>query len=178
MKPILMLPLAALAGAAIANPLPPDLPTPRAGLWEMKTRMVDMGGMSMNMESCMDGSIEDLMQHPEAEKAECTDMKVDYSGNRMRASATCTIEGSKAEIVSDFTGNFETAYRGEIRSTFTPPLHGMKQSTAEVEGRWVAPQCHPGQRPGDTRMKGGVNIPGMGNIDLDSMMKNLPGMNR
>lgn len=161
MKRIFLLPFLATAATAFANPLPPDLPTPDPGLWEMKTTIAEMGGMSMNMESCVDGTIEEMMQHPEAEKADCTDMKVDHSGNRMRASATCTIEGSKAEIVSDFTGDFEKSYRGEVVTTFTPPLHGMKKTTAQVEGRWIAPDCHPGQKPGDTRMKGGVNIPGM-----------------
>lgn len=178
MQRIFALSLVAATGAALANPVPPNMPTPDAGLWEMKTTVAEMGGMAMTFESCMGGSVEELLQRPEVEDAECSDMKIDYAGNRMTARATCTIEGSRADIVSEFTGDFRRAYRGQVRSTYTPPLHGMQQTTATVEGRWVAPNCLPGQKPGDSRMKGGMNIPGLGNIDLDSMMKNMPGMGR
>lgn len=166
------------AGTALASPIPPDMPQPDAGLWEMKTAIAEMGGMAMTLESCMGGSVEELLQRPEVDNANCSDMKIDYAGNRMTARATCTIEGSRAEMVSDFTGDFRRAYQGEVRTTFNPPLHGMQQTTTKVEGRWVAPDCLPGQKPGDSRMKGGINVPGLGNIDLDAMMKNIPGMQR
>jgi hypothetical protein len=178
MHRIVLLSTLLVSTTALANPLPPDLPQPQSGLWEMKTSIAEMGGMTMTFESCVDGTIEEMMQHPEIDEADCQDMHVEYKGNRIIARATCTVEGSRAEIVSDMTGDFKRAYSGEIRSTYTPPLHGMQKTTAKIDGRWIAPQCLPGQQPGDTRMKGGVNIPGMGNIDLDSLMKNMPGMNR
>ena len=167
-----------IATPVLASPVPPNMPKPDAGLWEMNTTMAEMGGMAMSFDSCMGGSVEELLQRPEVDNADCSDMKIDYAGNRMSARATCTIEGSRVEIVSEFTGDFRRAYRGEVRSTFNPPLHGMTQTTTKVEGRWVAPDCLPGQKPGDSRMKGGVNIPGLGNIDLDAMLKNIPGMQR
>lgn len=175
---ILVLPLALAAGAALANPATANLPKPKSGMWEMKTSIAEMGGMSMNFESCVDGTIEDMMKHPDVEDADCKDMKIEHSGNRVTARATCMIEGSKADIESVFTGDFTKSYRGEIRSTYTPPLHGMKTTSMNVEGRWIAPACAPGQKAGDTRMKGGVSVPGMGTIDLDSLMKNLPNAGR
>ncbi|MDX5363036.1 MAG: DUF3617 domain-containing protein [Pseudazoarcus pumilus] len=178
MQRTLALMLFATALPALANPIPPNMPKPEAGLWEMKTTVAEMGGMAMTFESCMGGSVEELLARPEVENADCKDMKVDYSANRMTARATCTIEGSRAVIVSEFTGDFRRGYRGQVRSTYTPPLHGMQQTTANVEGRWVAPACLPGQKPGDSRMKGGMNIPGVGNIDLDALMKNMPGAAR
>lgn len=174
---LLALPLALIAGGALANPAVAGLPKPDSGLWEMKTMISEMGGMTMNMESCVDGTIEEMMQHPEVDNADCRDMRTDHKGNRITASATCTIEGSTAKMNSVFTGDFKKNYRGEMVTTYSPPLHGMAKTTMTIEGRWIAPKCHPGQKPGDTQMKG-TNIPGMGNIDLDGLMKNLPGMNR
>lgn len=175
MQRFIALTFAVASSAALANPIPPNMPRPDAGLWEMKTAIAEMGGMVMTFESCMGGSVEELLQRPEVEDADCQDMKVTYAGNRMTARAICMIEGSRTEIVSDFTGDFRTSYRGQVRSTHTPPLHGMQQTTTTVESRWMAPSCLPGQKPGDSRMKGGVNVPGIGNIDLDALMKNMPG---
>lgn len=179
MHRILALSLAATVGTALAaTPLPATLPTPQAGLWEMKTAVAEMGGMIMTFESCMGGSVEELLRRPEVEDANCQDMQVDHQGNRLTARAICTIEGSRAEIVSDFTGDFKQSYSGTIHSTYSPPLQGLQKTTAKVDGRWVAPNCLPGQKPGDSRMKSGVTVPGVGNIDLNEMMKNLPNFGR
>lgn len=179
MQRTFVLAFALVAGSALAAPtIPSDMPQPDPGLWELKTSIAEMGGMTMTFESCMDGSVEELLQRPEVEDADCQDMHIDYSNNRLTARAVCTVEGSRAEIVSEFTGDFRRAYQGEVRSTYTPPLQGMRQTTAAVEGRWIASECAPGQRPGDTRMKGGIGIPGLGDINLDDMLKNIPGMSR
>src|SRR5690606_3945297 len=167
-----------IATPALAGPIPPDMPQPDAGLWEIHTTVAEMGGMAMTFESCMGGNVEELLQRPEVDQADCSDMKVEYAGNRATARATCTIEGSRAEIVSEFTGDFRRAYRGQARTPFAPPLHGMQTTTTTLAGRWIAPACLPGQQPGDSRMKGGMNLPGVGNIDLDAIMKNLPNMGR
>jgi hypothetical protein len=178
MQRLIVLSFLIASGAAFATPIPPNMPRPDAGLWEMKTTVAEMGGVAMTFESCMGGSVEELLRRPEVENADCQDMKVTYADHRMTARAICTIEGSRAEIVSDFTGDFRKSYRGQIRSTYSPPLRGMQQTTASVEGRWLAPACLPGQKPGDARMRGGINVPGLGNIDLDALMKKMPGSGR
>lgn len=154
---------------------PSDLPTPDAGLWELKTALSEMGGMAMTFESCVDGTFEEMMTHPEVENADCTDQTIDQQGNRIVVSATCTIEGSRAEMNGVFTGDFAKAYQGEIRSTYTPPLHGMASTTMKVDARWLS-ACRPGQKPGDARMVGMPSVPGVGNIDLEGLMRNLPQM--
>lgn len=178
MKPLFALSLALLAAPVLASKVPPNLPQPEAGLWETKTAIAEMGGMEMSFETCMDGRLEELLQRPEVEEADCTDMQFEYQNKRLTARGSCMVEGSRVDIVSEFTGDFRRSYSGEIRSTFTPPLQGMQQSSARVEGRWVAPACLPGQKPGDSRMKGGVNVPGLGNIDLEGLMQNLPSLPR
>lgn len=167
--------LLAAVDTAHANPALANLPKPDSGNWEIKTTMVDMGGITMQFESCVDGTIEDMMKHPEVDAADCTDLKVEQRGNRVTARGSCTVEGSRADFESVFTGDFRKNYRGEIRSTYTPPLHGMKTTTMNIEGRWLSAACLPGMNPGDARMKGMPGIPGMGNIDLEALMKNMPG---
>ena len=43
----------------------------------------------------------------------------------------------------------------------------MKESNTTIEGKWLG-ACKPGQRAGDT------SFPGMPNINMNDMMKNMP----
>jgi hypothetical protein len=43
----------------------------------------------------------------------------------------------------------------------------MKSSKQSMEAKWLGP-CKPGQKPGD------VIMPGMGSMNINEMMKNLP----
>lgn len=147
-----------------------DLPRRDSGLWEMKTALAEMGGMGMNFQTCVDDSVDDLM--PEDPDADCDEQSYRRDGNRIVFEAICRADGSTAKIKGEFTGDFTRNYRGEIRTTYTPPLQGMASSTMTMEARWVGP-CKPGQKPGDVIMMG---MPGMGNINLEEMMKNLPQM--
>lgn len=164
------------AGAAYAADieLPSDLPTPTSGLWKTEINMPLMGGMSMNADNCV-GGIEEMLRHPELDSSQCKDIRIEYENGRITSNATCNIDNSTAHISSVFTGDFKKSYQGEIHTTYTPPLHGMSETTIKMQSHWVAAQCLPGQKPGDAKMRGGVNVPGIGNIDLDALMKNIPG---
>jgi len=147
-----------------------DMPRRDPGLWEMKTALAEMGGMGMSFQTCVDDSVDDLM--PEDPDAQCDDQSYRRDGNRIVFEATCRADGSIAKIRGEFTGDFARNYRGEIRTTYTPPLQGMASSTMTMEARWAG-ACKPGQKPGDVIMMG---MPGMGNINLEEMMKNMPQM--
>lgn len=152
--------------------LPADMPRPDPGLWQMKTSLAQMGGMSMSFETCIDESIEDLLVQPD-DDAQCTDQSYRKDGDRILFEASCRVDGSVARIRGIFTGDFARNYQGQINTTYTPPLHGMAVTDMTMEARWAS-ACKPGQRPGDVEMTGMPSIPGMGDIDLEELMKNLP----
>ena len=66
-----------------------------------------------------------------------------------------------------FTGQFDTAYKADIKSTYEPPLQGMKESTSVLDAKWLG-ACKPGQKAGD------ISMPGMPNMNMNDMMKKLP----
>lgn len=167
----LVLGLTLVAGTAIAQSnLPPDMPKRKPGLWEMKTSMAEMGGMGMTMQTCIDDTIEDLIaQQPEADET-CEEQSYRKESNRFHFEAKCKADASTAHVKGIFSGDFSTHYQGEIHTTYTPPLHGMASSTMKMEARWLS-ACKPGQKPGDVMMMG---MPGMGTINIEEMMKNLP----
>ena len=148
--------------AALAD-RPADMPERKAGLWEERMTLVDMGGMSMTMETCIDETVESFMSDEHAEA--CTDQDFQRDGDELHFSATCQENGSTAEIAGVFTGDFETQYDGEIRTRYSPPLEGMEEMNATIEARWIADECRSGQEPGDSTL---TEMPDFG--DMQDMM--------
>jgi len=70
----------------------------------------------------------------------------------------CQVEGSTATTRGVFTGDFATSYKGDMTTTFAPPMHGMAESRMSFQARLTGP-CAPGQKPGDVAVQG---IPGGG----------------
>ena len=51
----------------------------------------------------------------------------------------------------------DTAYRGDVKMRFTPPMSGISEMNMKVDGRWLGP-CRPGMKPGDLVMPGMPDI--------------------
>lgn len=168
--------LLGLASCVAAAQTPIDMPKPAAGLWAVKTSVAQMGGLSVSLEACVDESIEDLLMQPD-EALDCIDQVYRRDGDRITFEATCRAEGSVATIKGVFEGDFERAYRGEVNTTFAPPLHGMTATDMTLDARWTG-ACRPGQQPGDVVMTGMPTIPGLGEINLEELMRNLPQLQR
>jgi hypothetical protein len=66
------------------------------------------------------------------------------------------------------TGAFDTGYRMKSKTTFDPPMRGMRESSMTIEAKWLGPS-KPGQRPGDVSMKGMPE--GMPNINIHDLLK-------
>lgn len=162
MRRTLALAVIALATPALAE-LPPDLPKRQPGLWQMSNTMVEMGGMTMSVQTCIDERSDDLAM--QEQDMECGKQHYRMDGpNRVLFEGECQAEGSRATVKGAFTGDFSRNYAGEIVSTYDPPLQGMQKATMKMQAKWVGP-CKPGQKPGDVEMMG---------MDLGDMMKNLP----
>lgn len=171
-SPHLVLVLTLLATAATAGAASPELPKRKAGLWEMKTAVMEMGGAGPQMQMCVGENSDALLAQPGGEAAShCTHQNVSREGNRVTVDAVCAAEGHTATVHGVFTGDFDTHYSGEIHTTYDPPLQGMASATMKQEGRWLGP-CKAGQKPGDVSIQG---IPGMGggSFNVNEMMKNM-----
>lgn len=162
-----VLPILLFAFAANSNAAPNDLPTRKAGLWEIKMHMPELP-QAMTSQHCVDSKTDNLLQQQSQAKQECSKNSVRKEGDKTIVESVCKIEGSTVTTKAVFSGDFTRQYRGEIISSFAPPLHGMKSSKQTLESKWLG-ACKPGQKPGD------VVIPGMGSINLNEMMKNMPG---
>jgi len=160
--PLLLLGLAAasLAGGALAA----DTPKRKSGLWEINSKMEGMPSMGA-MQQCIDQNTDDLMQQrAKKEKPDCSVMDVKPQGNKVTMHSVCKLEGTTATTDAVFIGAFDSAYKGDMKTRYNPPMHGVSESKMTMEAKWLGP-CKPGQKPGD------VIMPNMKNMNMNEMMK-------
>ena len=138
-------------GYGVAAAASSDAPQRKSGLWEMKMSGGQMPG-GMTMQQCVDQKSDDIskMQEP---KSNCTKNVVRREGDKIVAESVCKMQGTTATTRTVFTGKFDSAYKAEIRSTYDPPMHGMRESSSMMEAKWLGP-CLAGQKAGDMVMPG------------------------
>jgi len=157
---LLGLAAASLAGGALAA----DAPKRKSGLWEIKSQMEGMPSMGA-IQQCIDQNTDDVMQQrAKKEKPDCSVMDVKPQGNKVTTHSVCKFEGTTATTDAVFIGAFDSAYKGDMRTRYNPPMHGMSESKMTMEARWLGP-CKPGQKPGD------VIMPNMKGMNMNEMMK-------
>ena len=140
-----------------------DMPKRKPGLWEIQMRMDNAPSMGP-VQQCIDRDTDNLVQQDaRKQKNDCSVMDAKTSGNRVTVHSVCKMENSVATTDGVFEGNFETGYKGTLKTRYAPPYHGMSESNMTQEARWLGP-CKPGQKPGD------VIMPNMGGVNVQQMM--------
>jgi hypothetical protein len=141
---ILVLQASAPAGAA-----QPDLPKRKSGLWEMKISGLPNGMGMPTMHNCVDQKTDDMWDaDPTGSGATCSKHDFRKDGGRIIHDSVCKIDDSTVTTRSVFTGSFDSAFRGDMKSTYQPPIRGTRDISMVVEGKWLGP-CKPGQKAGD-----------------------------
>ena len=111
-------------------------------------------GAYQTIEQCVDQKSDDLMSNKmHEEKMSCTKSDVHKEGDKIVAESVCKMDGTTATTRAVFTGKFDSAYKADIKSTYEPPMHGMRESSSTIEAKWLG-ACLPGQKPGDVMMPG------------------------
>jgi hypothetical protein len=151
-------------GYGVAAAASSDAPQRKSGLWEMKMSGGHMPG-GMTMQQCVDQKSDDISKMQQA-KSNCTKNVVRREGDKIVAESVCKMEGTTATTRTVFTANFDSAFKADIRSTYDPPMHGMRESSSMMEAKWLGP-CLAGQKAGDMVMPG---MPG-GMPNMEELMK-------
>jgi hypothetical protein len=142
-----------------------DAPKRKSGLWEIQISSGQAKGVHA-MQQCIDEKTDDLMKKEmgENQKSQCSKNEMRKEGDKIVAESVCKMQNSTATTRAVFSGRFDSAYKADIKSTYEPPISGMKESSSVIEAKWLGP-CNAGQKPGD------IVIPGMPNINIDEMKK-------
>ncbi len=163
-RPFTLLPFCLTATLLAGSALAADTPKRKPGLWEINTRMEGMPSMGA-IQQCIDKNTDNLMQQQaqQKEKPNCSVLDVKQQGNKYTMRSVCKIENTTATTDAVFTGAFDSAYKGDVRTRYSPPMHGMSESKMSMEAKWLGP-CKAGQKPGD------VIMPNMKGMNINEMM--------
>jgi hypothetical protein len=154
--------MAVLVLAGVAPVLAAELPSRKAGLWEVSTSFESRNGAGITVRQCIDASTDEMMQSSAGPlaRAACSRRDVQKVRDTVTIDSTRTLAGKTATSHAVITGSFDNAYTMTVTSR-SEALAGGKMAMTVV-GKWLGP-CEADQKPGDLIMGNGVkmNIPDM-----------------
>ena len=108
------------------------------------------------MQMCIDKATDNPLQHlnEPIRQETCKTSKIRREGDKITVDAVCSLKKTTATTHAVITGNFDSAYKMDTKSTYDPPLRGKTEGGASQEATWLGP-CKPDQKPGDVVMAGG-----------------------
>jgi hypothetical protein len=159
--------LLATSSAAFAE----ELPTRKAGLWEMK--IVKVGGSvpEMTMQHCTDATTDKEMSNSVSPIAKqiCTRQDIKKTATGYVTDSDCSVAGVSMTTHAEISGDFNSGY--SVTSTTHSdkgPTGKPLDATTKIEAKWMG-DCKPGQKPGDILMPGGFKL----NVKDAEKFKNL-----
>jgi uncharacterized protein DUF3617 len=148
-------------GLLLALPANParadDLPTRKAGLWEIK--MVNSGSQlpTMTMQHCTDPTVDKEMSNLASPMAKqiCSKQNIAKTAAGYVSDSVCNVGGLSVSSHSEIAGDFNSAYTVTTTSHSDLGSKGTPRDTVmKIEAKWLG-ACKPDQKPGDIVMPGG-----------------------
>jgi hypothetical protein len=144
-----------------------ELPTRKAGLWEVKMNIGNGSVPAQTIQQCIDAATDQMMQSsagPMSQQA-CSKRDIQKSATGVTIDSVCTVGGKTATAHSVVTGSFDSAYT----MTVTSQSEGMPGGgmTMTMSAKWLGP-CAADQKPGDMIMGNGMKM------NILEMQKRLP----
>jgi hypothetical protein len=147
--------LACTATGALAD----ELPTRKAGLWEVTMHMSSGNTPMQTMKFCTDAATDAELYKfgMNAAQGMCSRYDLHRNGNTATIDTECKMGEMKmtSHAVMNFTG--DTAYKTDIQSHFNPPMMGRSESTMTQEAKWTG-LCPADMKPGDMVMPNGMKM--------------------
>jgi hypothetical protein len=136
-----------------------DFPKRKSGLWEIETLPVEHDGAGPKAQMCIDQKSDDALNEIGTGMAKkmCSKSNIRREGSTIVSDSVCKYGESTITTHSVITGQFDSAYKVETRSSYDPPMNGMKEGAAVIQARWMGP-CKPDQKPGDMILPNGVKV--------------------
>jgi Protein of unknown function (DUF3617) len=157
----------ALAASAV------ELPTRKAGLWEMKMVRTGTPMPEMTMQHCTDAATDKEMSttFSPMSKETCSKNDIQKTATGYTTDSICTVSGMSVTSHSETSGDFNSAYTVKVTShSQGGPSGSQRETTMTLEAKWLGP-CKADQKPGDIVMPGGFKM----NVkDMEKMKAMVP----
>jgi hypothetical protein len=156
--------LLALGIAFMSSAAAQEIPTRRAGLWEVTITHDDGANKTppQTMQQCTDAETDGMMNaFGGAISADlCSQQEVKKVGATLVISATCQIGPMKSVSQSTVSGDFTSNYTVKVTSKIEgAPAQAqvLTGGTTTIQAKWIG-ACKTGQRPGDIVMADGQTM--------------------
>ena len=148
-----------------------EMPRRKSGLWEitMENSAAPKGHPARVMTQCVDAAKDDIARQmgQQMEKDnKCSKSGITQLPGRISFESSCDFGGTKMTAQTTITGDFNSSYKMEIKSKYSPPMMGMSEGTTTMDAKFVG-ACKPGMRAGDVSMPG---MPGGMTMNIYDMM--------
>jgi len=160
---------ALVLAAAVAGAV--ELPTRKAGLWEMKIVKTGSKLPDISMQHCTDPTSDKDMTNSVSPIAKqmCTKQDLAKTATGYVSDSVCTVAGVGMTTHAEIVGDFNSAYTVTSTSHLDKGPSGTPVDTVTtIEAKWLG-DCKPDQKPGDIMMPGGFKL----NVKDAEKFKNL-----
>jgi hypothetical protein len=143
--------MSALAASAV------EMPTRKAGLWEMKMVRTGTPMPEMTMQHCTDQTTDKEMSSTFSPMSKdiCSKNDIQKTATGYITDSVCTVGGMSVTSHSETSGDFNSAYTVKVTShSQGGPSNVSRDTTMTLEAKWLGP-CKADQKPGDIVMPGG-----------------------
>lgn len=153
-----------LAAAFIATPVlaQDQMPSRKAGLWEMTMTFEGRGAPPQTMQQCIDAatdkSMQDMSQGMRGQT--CSKREMKKVGDTIVFDSVCSVGAGTATSHGVVSGDFNSAYTVKINSKREggPPVPNVPAETSmTVAAKWLG-ACKADQKPGDIIMANGTKM--------------------
>lgn len=158
--------------AAAAPAFALDMPTRKAGLWEVKMVFESRNLPPQVMKQCVDAATDKLMNanFGGSNEQNCSKQDMHNVGGTMVIDSVCKFGPATTTSHAVVTGSFDSAYTIDVTSTRQggPAMPGQAPGAAthmKIDAKWMG-ACAAGQKPGDVVMSNGMT---MNVLDLQKM---------
>jgi uncharacterized protein DUF3617 len=158
MRPALILGLAFIATPALAQ----EMPSRKAGLWEMTMTFEGRGAPPQTMQQCIDAATDKAMQDMSqgVRGQGCSKRESKKVGYTIVFDSVCSMGAGTTTSHGEVSGDFNSAYTVKINSRREggPPIKDMPAETSmSVAAKWLG-ACKADQKPGDIIMANGTKM--------------------
>ena len=150
-----------------------EMPTRKAGLWEMKVLHTGSAVPDMTMQHCTDETTDKKMttQLSPMAKQNCTRNDTQKTATGYVTDSVCSYGGTTMTSHSEVTGDFNSAYSVKVTShNDGAPAGAPRDTNMTLEAKWLG-ACAADQKPGDIVMPGGFR---MNITDMEKLKGMMP----
>jgi hypothetical protein len=146
--------LPALAASAV------EMPTRKAGLWEIKMQRTGGPLPEMTMQHCTDETTDKQMTSTFSPMSKdiCSKNDTVKTATGYTTDSICNVSGMAMTSHADITGDFNSAYTVKVTShSQGGPSGAGRDTTMTLEAKWLG-ACKADQKAGDIVMPGGIKM--------------------